>query len=333
VIARELADRVAAEASFSGAVRIERDGELILAAAAGLRHRGEELPNRPDTRFAIASGSKLFTALAIAALSRDGRLRLDDRLVDRAGVDLPGLDPAITIEQLLRHTSGAPGYVDGDDYEAVWHDRPLHRMRGPRDFLPLFAGREMVHPPGERFVYNDGGYLLLGLVIEAVAGAPFHEVVEAQVLRPAGMADSSYFAADRLPGNCALGYVRDPDDGWRSNVFAIPPRGGGDGGAYATAEDLGRLWRALAGGGLLGAELTARVLDTSTATGLEPPHDRCGLGLWAEGDRQVFVEGWDPGVAMWSGLIRDAGVTVTVLGNTDHELGPLYLDLLALATS
>jgi CubicO group peptidase (beta-lactamase class C family) len=313
------AERVAAEDGFSGVVHIARGEEVVFSAAVGLRHRGEALPVLPDTRFAIASGSKLFTALAIDALVAEGRLALGDRLVDRADTGLDWLDPEITIEQLLRHTSGAASYFDGDDFEALWRDLPVYRVLGPRDVLPLFAGKQMQAAPGERFAYNDGGYVLLGLVVESVTGAPFADVVEEKVLRPFGMSASGYWSADRLPGNTAVHYV---DDG-RANIFCVTARGQPDGGAYTTAPDLARLWSRLATHDLLDAPLTE--------TGMRAPHLHAGRGFWAESPRHVFVEGWDPGVAMWSGLLRDRGVSVTVLGNSNHELGPLYRDLVTLA--
>jgi CubicO group peptidase (beta-lactamase class C family) len=315
---------------LSGIVCVARGGELLFQRAAGDRIKSEAIPIDAATRFPLASGSKLFTSIAIAQLVDDGRLRLDSPLADHLGGALPLLDPAITIEQLLRHTSGIRSYFDEElhgDYEAIWRDRPMYRFRQPRDLLPLLAGKPMKRPPGDRFEYNDGGYILLGLVIEQITGAAFADHVEEHVLRRAGMNGAGYFALDRLPANTAHAYIRD-GAGWRSNIYAVPAQGQPDGGAFATAADLAHLWDALAGHRLLSPSMTARLSAAPTPTGLPAPHDHYGLGLWIERadgvDRQHAVEGSDPGVEMISGYFPASGLSLTFLGNTGSEPRPLY---------
>ena len=97
--------------------------------------------------------------------------------------------------------------------------------------------------PGARFSYSNGGYVLLGLALEEVAGCPFHALVEERVLRPCGMADSGFFRFDRLPPCVANGYVDTGDGRWRTNVHTLPIIGGPDGGMFATVGDIDRLWR------------------------------------------------------------------------------------------
>ena len=111
---REGLDRLAVAERFSGVVRIDRGGAAELAVAYGLAHRGWGIPNTVDTRFALASGSKSFTALAVVSLIEDGVLELDTTARSVLGPDLPLIDDRVTVGQLLAHRSGIGDYLDED---------------------------------------------------------------------------------------------------------------------------------------------------------------------------------------------------------------------------
>ena len=104
--------------------------------------------------------------------------------------------------------------------------------------------------------------------------------------------------------------------------------GGPDGGAYTTAPDMAKFWRALAGNRLLGPDTTGLILMPHVATKDEPPSTHYGYGVWIEKPegqvRKYFVEGFDPGVAMRSAFYPESGVILTMLGNTANALWPLY---------
>ena len=101
-------------------------------------------------------------------------------------------------------------------------------------------------PPGERFAYCNGGFIVLALIAERTSGVEFHELVRQRVCRPAAMSHTEFLRSDELPGDAALGYLT--DDSARTNVFHIPVIGGGDGGIYSTAADLRAFWVALFAG-------------------------------------------------------------------------------------
>ena len=110
-------------ARFSGVVRVELGERVLFEEARGLANRSDSLLNEVHTRFQMASGCKLFTAVAICQLVEEGRLSLDTRLGECLSEDFPRFDPAVTIRHLLTHTSGVPDYFDeagGADYEALW---------------------------------------------------------------------------------------------------------------------------------------------------------------------------------------------------------------------
>src|ERR671936_1883375 len=102
---REL-NALASETGFSGVVRIDQGDRIELARAYGLAHRGFEIPNELDTRFAIASGAKGFTALAVVSLIGEGVLKLSTPARSMLGPDLSLIDDGVTVEHLLSHRSG-----------------------------------------------------------------------------------------------------------------------------------------------------------------------------------------------------------------------------------
>jgi CubicO group peptidase (beta-lactamase class C family) len=319
---------------FSGVVHLARGDEVLFAQGYGFAIRAESIPNRVNTRFQTASGCKIFTAVAVCKLVDQGELEFDAPLSDCVDAEFPNYDPGITVRHLLTHSSGITSYFEEDvnpDYEALWQDLPMYRVETPWDFLPLFQHKEMKFPPGERFEYNDGGFILLGLVIESVAGMSFSQFIQEHVFDPAGMADSGYFRTDQLPGRTAYAYVRNPDGTWRTNFFAIPIVGAPDGGAYVTAPDMVRFWKALVENRLLSGEMTASLLSPQIATRGESSYTHYGYGVWVEraeeAVRKFGVEGFDPGVALKSAVYPGANVALTMMGNTSGALWSLYREI------
>ena len=181
---------------------------MLFARSYGYAVRSERIPNRLDTRFQTASGSKIFTAVAICQLIESGRLALDTHIQDCLPVAFPLFDPGITVRHLLTHNSGITSYFEEDidpDYEALWQQVPVYRMRTPSDFLPLLENRPMKFRPGERFEYNDGGFVLLGAIVEQVSGMPFREYIQEQTFRKAHMVEFGLFHGRLLTAAHSLG--------------------------------------------------------------------------------------------------------------------------------
>src|ERR671918_3118631 len=105
-------DSIADANGFSGVVRVDRGYEVELAKAYGFAHRGYEIPNTVDTRFAIASGTKGLTALTVVSLVEDGLLELSTTARSLLGDDLPLIGGDVTVEHLLAHRSGIGDYLD-----------------------------------------------------------------------------------------------------------------------------------------------------------------------------------------------------------------------------
>lgn len=315
-----------AESPFSGVVTVYQRGERVFAQAIGYANKSDSLPNKIDTKFAIASGAKTFTAVAICQLIEQGVLAFDTRLADYLNVQFPQFAPTVTVHQLLSHTSGIPDYFDEDvmdDYEALWAERPMYKIRAPKDFLPLFQDAPMKSAPGEKFAYNNAGYVVLGLIVEQASGMAFPDYVQQQIFDPCGMRDCGYYRFDRLPANTATGYVRDVDGGWRSNIYAMPIVGGPDGGVYVTAPDIHAFWDKLRNNHLLGAEMTRAMMTVQAEAG---DGDAYGYGVWLKSldgaVTSVHMEGADPGVAFYAAVYPDQELEFTVIGNTGDDTWP-----------
>lgn len=316
---------------FSGVVSLTKGNEVLFEKGCGLAIKSESIPNALNTRFQMASGCKTFTAVAICQLVERGRLGFDMRLSECIDVAFPNYAPDITIRHLLTHSSGITSYYEEDvdsDYEVVWQDLPMYNIKEPRDFLPLFQHKPMKFSPGEKFYYNDGGYILLGLVIECVTDMSFPVYIEQNVFKQAGMLHSGYFKTDQLPERTAYAYIKKTDGAWHTNFFAVPIIGGPDGGAYTTAPDMVRFWTALTENKLLTAETKAEMLEPQIATSRKSPYTHYGYGVWIDQPgktiRKYFAEGLDPGVAFRSAVYPDKGLVLTILGNTENALWPLY---------
>ena len=262
-------DALAAETAFSGVVRVDRADGIELAKAYGQAHRGLGLPNTVDTQFATASGTKGLTALAVVSLIEDGVLELATTARSVLGGDLPLIDDAVTVEQLLSHRSGIGDYLDEEDEDLELSDYlmpvPVHELAETEQFLAVLDGFPTKFAPGERFSYCNGGYVVLALIAERASGTPFHDLVRERVCEPAGLADTEFLRSDELPGRAALGYLA--LDGPRTNVFHLPVRGNGDGGIYTTVADVTSFWRALVAGRIVAPAWVAEMTRPGACRG------------------------------------------------------------------
>ncbi|WP_271853610.1 serine hydrolase [Planococcus maritimus] len=299
--------------AFSGTAQMAGDENWSLAK--GFANRVDERPIAVDSRFAMASGSKIFTAVAVLQLVEQGKLELSASLSALLPKTFPNFHA--TVHQLLCHTSGLPDYFDEeaqDDFEQLWQDIPMYRMQTPADFVPLFRELPPVEEPGARFRYNNAGYIALGLVIEQVTGEEFADYVEREVLAKAGMSESGYFRLDRLPKNTAYGYI-DEGDSWRTNQYSIPIRGGADGGAFVTTGDMAKFWNRLMDDTLLSGEMKTLLLTVQAQQG----ETAYGYGVWIDQQEEEIVKyhvmGYDPGVNIHSGYYPKHKSIVTVLSN------------------
>ncbi len=315
-------DEAAARHGFSGAVRIERAGQLELERVYGLRDRAHGLPVGADTQFGLASGTKGLTGLTMVSLVAEGRLELETPARSLLGQDLPLIDDRVTIEHLLSHRSGIGDYLDedSDDYDINGYlmPVPVHSLATTSDYLSVLDGHPQVAAPGATFAYNNGAFVVLALLAERATGQPFDELVVERVCDPAGLVDTRFLRLDELPARAAVGYLSESP---RTNVLHLPVRGSGDGGIYSTLQDVSRLWSALFAGrilpqGWLDEVCRPRHAPTADSLGY-------GLGLWLHQDGMVELHGYDAGVCFRSIHSPATSSTWTVLSNTSGGSYPI----------
>ncbi|EPD49474.1 hypothetical protein HMPREF1210_03373 [Paenisporosarcina sp. HGH0030] len=307
------------ENDFSGTVLVKESENALIDRSFGYANRAEAINNQSGTRYGIASGCKLFTAIAICKLVEEKKLSFDSKLKDCLDVKFPHFDDNVTVHHLLTHTSGVPDYFDEevmDDFEELWIKTPMYHIRTLKDFLPLFQNEPMKNPPGEGFSYNNSGYILLGLIVEQASGLPFTDYVEEHIFKKAEMVDSGYFSFDSLPERTAWGYIDHSDGTWKTNMYSLPAKGGSDGGAYVTVTDMSLLWESLMNHQILSKEMTDRLL---TAHVQVKEGSYYGYGIWInkkdETVSKYHVMGYDPGVSFHSAYYPDDSRIVVVCSN------------------
>jgi CubicO group peptidase (beta-lactamase class C family) len=314
---------VAESSGFCGVVRVDRPGEEQLLRAYGLADRAHRVPFTEETRVAVASGAKGFTALTVMRLVEDAVLSLGTPARELLHDDLPLIDDGVTIEHLLAHRSGIGDYLDeageGHDLDAYLVPVPVQELSTAESYLAVLDGFPQAFEPGTDFAYCNGGYAVLALLAERAAGIPFHDLVQRHVIDRAGLTRTAYLRSDALPGEAALGYLHPEGhvDELRTNVFHLPVVGGGDGGIFTTVADMRELWQALDDGRVVAPETWAemrRVRSTDDERAY-------GLGFWLEGDA-VYLTGSDTGASFVSQHLTGK-VTWSVLGNTTTGAWPV----------
>ena len=239
------ADSLARAGAFSGAILLAKGATPLLREAYGMASREKNAPNRPDTKFNLGSINKSFTRLAIEMLATEGKLKLSDT-IDRYVADYPAeKGRTITIAQLLDHRGGVP-----DIFNERFEKADKGRLREIKDWIALFRDEPLHFEPGTNEEYSNGGYVLLGAVIERVTGGSYYDFVRDRIFRPAGMTDTDSYFRDEAVANRADGYTRRFGGGaaWRNVGDQRPGRGSSAGGGYSTVDDLHRYVLALKAG-------------------------------------------------------------------------------------
>jgi CubicO group peptidase (beta-lactamase class C family) len=308
-------------------------GGVVDHLAFGSLGTGRPAPVTPETRFPLASVTKLFTASVALQLVGDGTLGLDDPIGD----DLPRgrcreVFGDVTLRHLLSHTSG----LEDDPADAEG------RRGSPTQYVRRCT-RDLLFDAGEHFSYANAGFVVVGHLVEAATGQSWAEAVQSYLLDPLELRGGFFLSEPLPPGSMADGHVRRPD----GEVAALPSSTG-DGRAWAPASGL-----ALSALGLLRlvhlhladgrTPLGFQLLDSGLAREMRRPAaavpdptfaDAWGLG-WAihrSGSSPVPDHRWfghDGDNAGWAARVRasaDASFTLVMLAScvpVDDEWGRL----------
>ena len=290
----------------------DRDG-LLLDRVYGHAEVASGRPVRPDTLFEIGSIGKTFCAIIIMQLAEEGRLGLDDPVVRHLPwFRVPRTGARITIRHLLSHTAGITSGIDGTP-EATFQ---VWRLRD------LSPGSE----PGRRSRYSNVGYKTLGLVVEAIEGRPYPDVVRRRVLEPLGMTASEPAITNEIRARLAVGYEAARDDrAWSEGDPLLPANwletGTADGAIASTASDMAIFARMLLREGEVPRPGAGRLISAKSFAAMTAPvaamrSEGYGLGIYSrEFDGRRYIGHTGGMVGYIAGLWCDpeAGLGAVVL--------------------
>lgn len=324
----EQAAQLEVEQGFSGILRATKGEQVLFESTHGLANRADSIPVRRQTRFATASLSKMFTAVGVLDSVGRGEVGLHDAIVNVLPPEKrpSTLSPDVTVHHLLSHTSGIADYFEEDedlpghreDYGDIWTTIPNYLVRDYVTILPLFADLPPLGPPGAACHYSNAGYVLLGILLQEVSGLPFTQAVTSRVFAPAEMTASGYPALDEVWPDVATGYLPPLAPGlpWRTNIYSVPPVGGGDGGAVVSAADVERFLRAVT---RVGVWRGVRSQDLLTPRSEADGRWSVGYGVEIRDDGVFGKDGGDPGVVAISRCRPSTDCTAVLLANVDGD--------------
>ncbi|MDK1285769.1 serine hydrolase domain-containing protein [Pseudoalteromonas umbrosa] len=323
-IANELSifmERLRKKDAFSGVVLVAKKEEIIFNQAVGFANKEWRVKNTLDTRFALGSINKMFTALAALKLVEQGKIKLDDKLVDYVDRSwLPeGEVDQITVRHLMTHTSGL-----GNFFNDEFNDSNKELYRDLESYKPLIAGAPLNFSPGSRNRYSNSGMLMLGLVIEKASGLSYYDFVQKYIYDRANMADSGSFELDSTTPKLATGYLkRMHSDNWVKSTYTRAVKGSPAGGGFSTIQDLHRFALALTNYKLLNKELTEQAYSEKTAYNSAKWYGY-GFSVGGQPDNRIVGHGGAYlGVDARLDIHLDTGYVVVILANQSNVVSPV----------
>ena len=290
---------------FSGAVLIAQGDETILREGYNQADREHDVANTPNTKFRIGSVTKQFTAVAVLQLQQQGELDVQDPLSTYLP-DYPNGD-RITVENLLRHTSGIPSYTSFEDYQ-----RTMRLELSTSEIIDRFRDRELQFEPGSQFSYSNSNYLLLGHLIEQISGQSYAAFVQDRIFDPLAMTDSGYDRRASILEHRAEGYTKQSGDLVHADFIdmSIPHAAGA---LYSTVDDLLKWDEALETDRLLNASLREAMFT--------PGKGDYGYGWFidqAHGRKRIHHSGGINGFVANIARYPNPDVVIVVLSNFMH---------------
>lgn len=335
-ITRQLEEYIDFRASydrFSGVTAIFENQEPVFVTDYGLADRSWGISNKPDTKFDLASATKMFTATAIAILVESDLVQFNDPFIDYFP-DFPIKEASgITIRQLLSHRSGISDFFFNDNY--LHCDRS--RLRNLDDYDIFFNYLKVNPVPEGAMVYSNTNFVLLGRMIEHVTGQSYYEFVQQNIFAPLEMAGTGFYEMDLVVPNVAQGYYRDPqaavefgvpnDGQLRSNSGIQAIKGTPAGGAYSTVQDMNRFFKGLRSGKIISDEMITQLMavnDRGYTLGFQS-YNQQGVQVWGH-------SGGFYGVSVMAFHLPAHQQTFICLANNDFGAPPVfdrYLSLLS----
>ena len=263
-----------------------KDGKAVIRRSYGYADLEKRIKATPATNYRLASVTKQFTAAGILLLSQDGKLRLGDP-IRKWLPELPASDAEITIHDLLDHTSGLI------DYEDLVPPTTTGQISDD-DVLRLIASqRRLYFTPGTVHRYSNGGFVLLGLIIQRISGMDLADFMKKRIFQPLGMDHTLLYEHHRGPQvpDRAYGYS-DVNGKWVRTDQDVTSATRGDGGIYTSIDDMAKWDAALNDNRLLDA--ASRKAAFTSQEPLDDPDVSYGFG-WRISGETVWHSGGTEG--------------------------------------
>lgn len=291
--------------NFHGSVLVAKDGKVLLDKGYGFSDFQQKTKNKSQTKFAIGSVTKQFTAMAIMQLSEKGMLNVEDK-VSKYFPDFPNGD-LITIHNLLTHTSGLVNYTDLKEFMTLASDN-----QNPTEVLNLIKDKPLEFKPGEKAKYCNTGYVLLGMIIEKVSGMSYEEYLQKNIFTPLNMKDTGICYGENNIVPDATPYVGYLEVAPIDDEIVLRQTYGA-GSMCSTVEDLYRWDRALKTEQLVKKETLEKIFTKHTTI---PGAGDYGYG-WFIANTAIGEETWHNGLTF--------GFTANIARFTDEDITIIIL--------
>ncbi len=253
------------------AVLVAKDGGILYRKGFGYADVKNKIPITPETKFRIGSVTKQFTAAAILKLQENNLLSVHDKL-SKFIPDFPRGNE-VTIHQLLTHTSGIHSYTNHDDFVAH-----VTQTISPDSLINLIKRDPYDFNPGERSLYNNSGYFILGYLVSKISGVPYSEYLKKNFFDPLGMENTGIHYAGIKLEHEAKGYSGN-NGNYSQAINWDMSWAGGAGAIYSTVDDLLKWNEALHGGKVLKKESLDAMLTPAVLNNGEKASPLYGYGL------------------------------------------------------
>lgn len=297
--------------TFMGSVLVARGNDILLNKGYGQADLEWEIANTPTTKFRLGSLTKQFTAASILLLEERGKLRIEGPIKQHLP-DVPAAWDAITIYNLLTHTSGIPNFTALPDYQKL---KPFPSE--VEKTLEVLRDKPLDFAPGERMSYSNSGYLVLGRLIEKISGISYAAFVKENIFVKLGMKDSGFDSNSEIIARRAAGYSPSPTGLINAGFIHMTiPHGAGS--LYSTTEDLLRWEQGLFAGKVLSAASLQKMIT--------PFKENYALGVAVramDGRKVVSHSGGIEGFNAILSYYPDSRITVAVLANINGPAADL----------
>ena len=262
---------------------ISKKGNIIYKKAFGLANLELSVPMKTDNVIKIGSITKQFTAISILMLMEQGKLNLDDEIT-RFIPDYPTNGNKITIHHLLTHTSGIKDYTRIKGLNAI-----AQKDLTPSELIDFSKNEPIDFVPGEKYEYNNSGYVILGYIIEKVSGKPYANFVEEQIFKKLKMTASQYARQREVIKNRASGYQK--KDSYINRMdFSLTLAYSG-GGLMSTVDDMFKWQEAIKNNLLISKETTEKAFTNYTLNNGEHTNYGYGWHIKAINNNRTFEHG------------------------------------------